>query len=139
MNTIVLGIEVIWDAQVKSFEEIDNKVHVHFVDSTKHQTEVVDLLIGADGVHSPIRKQLTGDVVRSAGFNAVVGLIRKEADGNNDDLFEHELINNSGVLVSGRNGNTFSGKKDIKKKTSFLIQFVVGMHIMFFMMKSIGH
>jgi 2-polyprenyl-6-methoxyphenol hydroxylase-like FAD-dependent oxidoreductase len=103
---IVLGIEVIWDAQVKSFEEIDNKVHVHFVDSTKNQTEVVDLLIGADGAHSPIRKQLTGDVVRSAGFNAVVGLIKKEANGTNDDLFEHELINNSGVLVSGRNGNT---------------------------------
>ncbi len=99
-----LGIEVIWDAQVKSFEEIDDKVHIHFVDSTKHQTEVVDLLIGADGAHSPIRKQLTGDTVRSAGFNAIVGWIKKEEDGSNDDLFEHELINNSGVLVSGRNG-----------------------------------
>jgi hypothetical protein len=33
-------------------------------------------------------------------------LIKKEANGTNDDLFEHELINNSGVLVSGRNGNT---------------------------------
>jgi 2-polyprenyl-6-methoxyphenol hydroxylase-like FAD-dependent oxidoreductase len=104
MNMIFLGIEVIWDAQVKSFEEIDDKVHIHFVDSTKHQTEVADLLIGADGTHSPIRKQLTGDIARPAGFNAVVGLIKKEADGSNDDLFEHELINNSGVLVSGRNG-----------------------------------
>ena len=66
--------------------------------------EVVDLLIGADGIHSPVRKQLTGDEIRPAGFNAVVGLIKKESDGSNDDLFEHELINNTGALVSGRNG-----------------------------------
>ncbi|CAF0921774.1 unnamed protein product [Adineta steineri] len=97
------GIKIIWDAQVKSFEEINEKVHIHFIDETKHQTDIVDLLIGADGIHSPIRKQLTGDVVRSAGFNSIVGLIKKEADGSNNDLFEHELIQNSGVLASGRN------------------------------------
>ncbi len=80
-------------------------MHIHFVDTTQHQTEVADLLIGADGTHSPIRKQLTGDTVRPAGFNTIVGVIKKEVDGSNDDVFEHELINNSGVLVSGRNGN----------------------------------
>ncbi len=100
----LLGIKIIWNAQVKSFDEVDDKVHVHFVDSTKHETDVIDLLIGADGAHSPIRKQLTGDKVRPSGFNAVVGLIKKEIDGSNDDLFEHDLIKNSGVLVSGRNG-----------------------------------
>jgi 2-polyprenyl-6-methoxyphenol hydroxylase-like FAD-dependent oxidoreductase len=98
----LLGIEVIWDSQVKSFEEIDDKIHIHFSD----KTEIADLLIGADGAHSPIRKQLTGDSVRSAGYNAVVGLIKKEVDGSNDDLFEHELIKNSGVLISGRNGKS---------------------------------
>lgn len=90
---------------MKSFDEIDNKVLVHFVNSTKHSDDVVDLLIGADGIHSPIRKQLIGDEIHPAGFNAVVGLIKKEMDGSNDDLFEHELIKNSGTLVSGRNGN----------------------------------
>jgi 2-polyprenyl-6-methoxyphenol hydroxylase-like FAD-dependent oxidoreductase len=100
----LLDIKIIWDAQVKSFDEIDDKIHVNFIDSTKHETDIVDLLIGADGIHSPIRKQLTGDTVHSAGFNAVVGLIKKETDGSNDDLFEHDLIKNSGVLVSGRNG-----------------------------------
>ena len=100
-----LGIKVIWGAQMKSFDEIEKKVHIHFVDSTKHQDDIVDLLIGADGIHSPIRKQLVGDEIHPAGFNAVVGLIKKETDGSNDDLFEHELINNSGTLVSGRNGS----------------------------------
>ena len=47
---------------------------------------------------------MTGDSIRPAGFNAVVGVIKKETDGTNDDLFEHDLIKNSGVLVSGRNG-----------------------------------
>lgn len=102
---LYLDIEIIWDAQVKSFEEIDDQIYINFTDSEKHQTKTVDLLIGADGAHSPIRKQLTGDIVRSAGFNSVVGLIKKETDGSNDDLFEHELIKNSGVLVSGRNGD----------------------------------
>ncbi|CAF1480031.1 unnamed protein product [Adineta ricciae] len=97
------GIEVVWDARVKSFEEIDNKVHVHFVDETKHEMETVDLLIGADGAHSPIRKQLTGDEAQAVGFNSIVGLIKKVPDGSNDDLFEHEYVRNSGVLVSGRN------------------------------------
>jgi 2-polyprenyl-6-methoxyphenol hydroxylase-like FAD-dependent oxidoreductase len=58
---------------VKHFEEIDDKVHIHFDDTTQHQTEVADLLIGADGTHSPIRKQLTEDTVRSAGFNTSWG------------------------------------------------------------------
>ena len=98
------GIEVVWGARVKSFEEIDNKVHVHFVGETKHQMETADLLIGADGAHSPIRKQLTGDEAQSAGFNGIVGLIKKVPDGSNNDLFEHEYVRNSGVLVSGRNG-----------------------------------
>ena len=95
-----LGIKIIWNSQLKSYEEIDDKISLHFSD----KIEIVDLLIGADGIHSPIRKQLTGDEVRSTGFNAVVGLIKKEIDGSNDDLFEHELIKNAGVLVSGRNG-----------------------------------
>ncbi|CAF1192496.1 unnamed protein product [Rotaria sordida] len=97
------GVKVVWDAQVKLFEETETKVYVHFVDETRHPVDIVDLLIGADGIHSPIRKQLTGDEIRPAGFNAVVGLIKKELDGSNDDLFEHELIKNTGALVSGRN------------------------------------
>jgi hypothetical protein len=79
---------------------------------------------------------LTGDTVRSAGFNAVVGLIKKEVDGSNDDLFENELITNSGVLVPGRNGEEDSLLKG--RKVFFFIQLVVGMLIMFFMMKFIG-
>ena len=86
-----------------SFEETDNQVHVHFADEAKYPTEIVDILIGADGIHSPIRKQLSGDKIRPAGYNSIVGLIKKESDGSNDDLFEHDLINNTGALVSGRN------------------------------------
>ncbi|CAF1307560.1 unnamed protein product [Rotaria sordida] len=97
------GVKVVWDAQVKLFEETETKVYVHFVDETRHPVDIVDLLIGADGIHSPIRKQLTGDEIHPAGFNSVVGLIKKELDGSNDDLFEHELIKNTGALVSGRN------------------------------------
>jgi 2-polyprenyl-6-methoxyphenol hydroxylase-like FAD-dependent oxidoreductase len=104
IKEIFVDIEIVWDAQVKSFEEIDDKVHIHFVDGTKHPTEVADLFIGADGAHSPVRRQLTGDVARSAGFNSIVGLIKKVPDGSNDDLFEHEMIHTAGTLASGRNG-----------------------------------
>jgi 2-polyprenyl-6-methoxyphenol hydroxylase-like FAD-dependent oxidoreductase len=64
----LLDIKIIWDAQVKSFDEIDDKVHIHFADSTNHETDIVDLLIGADGIHSPIRKQLTGDSIRTWSY-----------------------------------------------------------------------
>ena len=96
----ILDITIRWDAHVTSFEETDNQVHVHFADEEKYPTETVDILIGADGIHSPIRKQLTEDEIRPAGYNSIVGLIKKESDGSNDDLFKHELINNTGALVS---------------------------------------
>lgn len=112
-------IEVIWDAQVTSFEEIGDKVHLHFANTTKHSTEVADLVIAAEGAHSPIRRQLNGVVAHAAGFNGIVGLIKKTADGSNDDLFEHELIHNAGVLCSGRGGKSASTLGDGSSTVSF--------------------
>jgi hypothetical protein len=68
-----------------------------------------------------IRKQLTGDMVRSSVFNAVVGLIKKEGDGSNNDLFEHELIKNSGVLLSVRNSKIDESFGEIKKTSPLSI------------------
>jgi hypothetical protein len=68
-----------------------------------------------------IRKELTGDMVCSVGFNAVVDLMKKEGDGNNNDLFEHELIKNSDVLVSVRNSKIDEPFGEIKKTSTLSV------------------
>ncbi len=60
-------------------------------------------------------------MVRSSVFNAVVGLIKKEGDGSNNDLFEHELIKNSGVLLSVRNSKIDESFGEIKKTSPLSI------------------
>ena len=51
-----MGGEVFYDHEVKDVQEVEHGVMVHYAHGLVEQT---DILIGADGVHSQVRKALT--------------------------------------------------------------------------------
>ena len=70
----------------------DTQVTVHFEDGT---TETVDLLIAADGIHSPIRQQLLpGSIPRYAGYTCWRGITKNE--GRVDEYTSTELWSTKG-------------------------------------------
>ena len=66
-NTLKLGIGFV------KFEQDENKVTVHLDNG---ETDSADLLIGADGIHSAVRKQMFPDVpLRYSGYTAWRGVV----------------------------------------------------------------
>ena len=51
------GLDIRWDARVRSIEEFDDGVLVHWVQNGQSHEKKVDLLIGADGIWSTIRSR----------------------------------------------------------------------------------
>ncbi len=69
-NTLTLDVGFV------KFEQDENKVSVHF-DNGK--TDSVDLLIGADGIHSAVRKQMFPEIqLRYSGYTAWRGVVETE-------------------------------------------------------------
>ena len=52
------GIPIVYEKKVKNVEETANGILVNFVDGT---TDTADLVIGADGIHSVVRKSIFPD------------------------------------------------------------------------------
>lgn len=66
------------DSVCSGFEQLKDGVTVHFADG---QSERADLLIGADGIHSAIRKQLFPEVqLRYSGYTAWRGVVETDED-----------------------------------------------------------
>ncbi|KKI89309.1 hypothetical protein WQ54_25840 [Bacillus sp. SA1-12] len=60
-----------WGTQFTHYEEIDSGVLIHFSNA---QSEKVDILVGADGVHSAVARQLLGsETAKSAGVTGIAG------------------------------------------------------------------
>ncbi|SDN80331.1 2-polyprenyl-6-methoxyphenol hydroxylase [Psychrobacillus sp. OK028] len=75
-----------------SIVQKDHQVTVHFEDGT---TQTSDLLIAADGIHSPIRQQLVpGSVPRYAGYTCWRGIT--ENKGRVDEYTSTELWSTKG-------------------------------------------
>lgn len=64
------------DMNCLRFEQDDEKVTIHFENG---ETETTDLLIGADGIHSVVRKQMFPEVqLRYSGYTAWRGVVETE-------------------------------------------------------------
>lgn len=60
-----------WGTQFTHYEEIESGVLIHFSNA---QSEKVDILVGADGVHSTVARQLLGsETAKSAGVTGIAG------------------------------------------------------------------
>ncbi|CAG8844237.1 19313_t:CDS:2, partial [Racocetra persica] len=58
-DVLLEGVDIQWGKKCIRYEETDDGVWVFFEDGTR---EFGDLLIGADGINSPIRKQKIPDL-----------------------------------------------------------------------------
>ncbi len=75
-----------FDAECNSIEEQENKVFVHFDNQPSAEA---DLVIGADGVHSTIRKILFPEVkLEYAGYIQLVGILQLR----DPELLKHHFI-----------------------------------------------
>ncbi len=69
-NTLKLGVGFM------KFEQDESKVTVHFDNS---ETDSADLLIGADGIHSAVRKQMFPNIqLRYSGYTAWRGVVETQ-------------------------------------------------------------
>ncbi|MFJ7827962.1 FAD-dependent monooxygenase [Psychrobacillus sp. NPDC096623] len=88
-----------------SIEQKDHQVTVRFEDGT---TETAELLIAADGIHSPIRQQLVpGSVPRYAGYTCWRGIT--ENDGRANEYTSTELWSTKGRfgMAPMKNGSVY--------------------------------
>ena len=71
-NTLTLNVGFV------KFEQDESKVFVHFDNG---QTGSADLLIGADGIHSAVRKQMFPEIqLRYSGYTAWRGVVETESE-----------------------------------------------------------
>lgn len=71
-NTLTLNVGFV------KFEQDESKVFVHFDNG---QTDSADLLIGADGIHSAVRKQMFPEIqLRYSGYTAWRGVVETESE-----------------------------------------------------------
>lgn len=71
-NTLTLNVGFV------KFEQDESKVFVHFDNG---QTGSADLLIGADGIHSAVRKQIFPEIqLRYSGYTAWRGVVETESE-----------------------------------------------------------
>ena len=76
-----------WGRKMKRFSlsEDTKDVVLEFHDGTK---ETISLLVGADGIHSAVRKQLIGDELRYLGVIVILGIVRSEHPLIQERIFE---------------------------------------------------
>ncbi|KXN70128.1 FAD/NAD(P)-binding domain-containing protein [Conidiobolus coronatus NRRL 28638] len=83
------GVNIVYGKTIKGFDQNDNQVKIHLSDGS---TQVGDLLIGCDGIHSQVRKQLFGDVNPSpTGKISVLGLSKDPF--SKDPKYESRFFN----------------------------------------------
>lgn len=64
---------VIWNKQLSSIEDISQELKINFMDGS---SETVDLLIGADGINSIVKKRVLPDAkLKYLGVLIVLGIV----------------------------------------------------------------
>lgn len=63
------GIEVQYGAKVKSVQELDDGVLVHWEKNDEEKDAKVDLVVGADGIWSVVRKRQARTIPRIEAFS----------------------------------------------------------------------
>jgi len=78
---LLTNVPVQWDKKVERVEHSDSGVAVYFSDGTSARG---DILVGADGVHSPVRQHLlqkpASELLREVPLTAIVGELDLEGD-----------------------------------------------------------
>ena len=76
-----------WGRKMKSFNQIgENSIVVDFVDGSSQET--VSALVGADGIHSVVRKQLIADNLCYLGVIVMLGIVKSHHPLLEQRIFE---------------------------------------------------
>lgn len=87
------GIPITWNSRVLKYEEKDETVEVIFENNERRE---FDILIGADGIQSPLRAQLVGDELNYTGYTCFTGVTKRSEV---PEAFDHEHLNKSGMIA----------------------------------------
>ncbi|KAF0561186.1 FAD/NADP-binding domain-containing protein [Gigaspora margarita] len=102
-DVLLEGVDIKWGKKCVGYEECDNGIWVLFEDRTR---EFGDLLIGADGINSPIRKQKVPDLeILDLGVTSIdvdIAIPKNLAD-RMMSIYANSLMQKS----LGRNGDSF--------------------------------
>ncbi|CAG8718885.1 4994_t:CDS:2 [Dentiscutata erythropus] len=102
-DVLLEGVDVQWDKKCVGYEECDNGVWALFEDGTR---EFGDLLIGADGINSPIRKQKVPSLeIIDLGVTSID--VDIEIPKNLADRLMFVYANSLMQKSLGRNGDSF--------------------------------
>ncbi|CAJ0765736.1 20671_t:CDS:2, partial [Entrophospora sp. SA101] len=103
---LLQGLDVQWNKKFVRYEIVDNGVWAYFDDGTK---EFGDILVGSDGVNSPVRKQKLPDLeVKNLGVSCVIFDIAPSKDlverfsksSSRDSIFKISLGDRGDNLVT---------------------------------------
>ncbi|MCJ1353666.1 MAG: hypothetical protein MMC33_003653 [Icmadophila ericetorum] len=110
---LATNLDVQWDKHMTKIEETDKSVTLFFLDGT---SATGDVLVGADGVHSPTRAHLCES--KNLLQTVPVGMIGGETTLNREQYESVMEIGNSAFLARGEVFNIFVGLNSVAEDAS---------------------